>query len=277
MFTRGLRTAASCRGFAAAGLHARPMSATLLRPALRLPPLALNHPPRATAFSYITPKKLKEIAKLPLLERSEPARIEEVWQEFHSKKSSSVSAVLTSTEYATMISCGGESRMFVFPVPQVGGGFFSVLTQWQGPHCLVTYLEEFKKNPETASALLSLTMYDELLSAKQLALVRGDFTAGISKEEAQKLMMMIFRYYLDPEAYRKVYDFNNRPREFDIDTHMRNSQTEFMCLEAKVENNVNLGAEYINDLIRRAKQYQAETGDNLFANEQASFLELGKK
>ena len=74
-----------------------------------------------------------------------------------------------------------------------------------------------------------------------------------------------------------MYDFNNRPREFDVDGHMRESKIEWAGLKVVAEESVNVNAKYLNELMMRAHQYESNTGDNLFTGEQGSFLSLGKK
>ena len=112
--TRALRTAAvfaappQPRGAGFARCQAAPWNSP-----------SFQQPQRRSAFSCITPKTLAEITKLPLLEHSDPVRIKEVWQEFHAKKQSCVSATISPGEYGNLVSMGGESRMFVFPIPQV--------------------------------------------------------------------------------------------------------------------------------------------------------------
>ena len=46
-----------------------------------------------------------------------------------------------------------RSPVFIHPVFKGEGKFFMVISQFQDNHCLFTYLEDYKKNPQTAGAL----------------------------------------------------------------------------------------------------------------------------
>ncbi len=59
-----------------------------------------------------------------------------------------------------------------------------MLCQFQGRHCLVTYLEDFKTNPGGAQPFLTLTLFDDFVQKKGIALLRGEVTNQITREEA---------------------------------------------------------------------------------------------
>ena len=65
--------------------------------------------------------------------------------------------------------------MFVFPVPkQDDNSYFMLVCQNQQKSFILTYLEDFKRNPMSANPYLVLTLFDELVRGKGLALMRGD-------------------------------------------------------------------------------------------------------
>ena len=64
--------------------------------------------------------------------------------------------------------------MFVLPLSRPGGGFETLLLQWQLPVMLATSLEEFKQRGAAATPYLTVMHYDELGRDKGLVLVRGD-------------------------------------------------------------------------------------------------------
>jgi ATP11 protein len=61
-----------------------------------------------------------------------------------------------------------------------------VLIQFQGKHCLITYLEDYKANPAAAMPYSTLTLFDELVDKKGLVLIRGDVTNNLSRQEAMR-------------------------------------------------------------------------------------------
>lgn len=71
--------------------------------------------------------------------------------------------------------------MFIFPVRKGPNEFFMLVAQFQGRHCIFTYLEDFKRNPHGCEPYMAVTFFDDFLDRKQLVLVRGDFSAHLSK------------------------------------------------------------------------------------------------
>ena len=49
---------------------------------------------------------------------------------------------------------------------------------------MLTYLEDFKKNPISANPYMVITCFDELVRPKGVALIRGDVISQLSKDEA---------------------------------------------------------------------------------------------
>lgn len=125
------------------------------------------------------------------------------------------------------------------------GGFFTLLSQFQDKYCLFTYLDDYKANPATAQPYLTLTLYDDLVEDKGLALARADYGLLLGREvrqlpgawssvllsalltqpippsaqEATRLVLLLRRYYLDDERYKTVDTFNNVPQAFDINSY----------------------------------------------------------
>lgn len=84
-----------------------------------------------------------------------------------------------------------NAPMFIFPVPQGdagAGGYFTMVCQNQQKSFILTFLEDFKKNPTNAAPYLVLTLFDELVRVKQLALLRGDVINGMTQDEGATIM-----------------------------------------------------------------------------------------
>lgn len=131
-----------------------------------------------------------------------------------------------------------RSPIFVFPVNR-DGGFFNLLSQFQDQYCLMTYLEDYKKNPAMAMPYMTVTMYEDLLEDKGLVLVRADYGLHLSGnvrggepprapphtspflQEAKRILGLLQLYYTSPVHYELVNMFNNRPEEFDFDAYLR--------------------------------------------------------
>jgi len=65
------------------------------------------------------------------------------------------------------------------------GGYFTLLVQFQGKQCFMTYLEDYKTNAAGAQPYLTLTFFDDLLETKSLALLRGEVTNNLTRPEAK--------------------------------------------------------------------------------------------
>jgi hypothetical protein len=70
-----------------------------------------------------------------------------------------------------------------------GGGFFTLITQFQGRQCLVTYLENYKKDPAAAEPYITFTLFDELVARKGVALLRGEVTNQLTRDEGQRFVV----------------------------------------------------------------------------------------
>ena len=81
------------------------------------------------------------------------------------------------------------------------GKFFMVISQFQDNHCLFTYLEDYKKNPQTAGKqwcrmflestkkffwvtaepYMALSYFTDFADSKDVVLIRGDFSGHLNK------------------------------------------------------------------------------------------------
>ena len=70
--------------------------------------------------------------------------------------------------------------MFILPVKR-DSGHFIVVGQFKGRTTLITHLEDYKQNPNAADPYLTISVHDELVETKDIALVRGDFSDKLRK------------------------------------------------------------------------------------------------
>ncbi|GAB5356178.1 hypothetical protein AAMO2058_000268700 [Amorphochlora amoebiformis] len=175
-------------------------------------------PRRNLSFTYPSPRKLDDIVKLHIMAMEEPDKIVKVWTEFHDRKLGVASGVLRGRrKFEVLMQRARKSPFFVYPLKSETPGNFSVLmAQFQGKHCLMTGLEDYVEKKEEASPHLVVTFYDELLSEKDLVLVRTDIcNPGFSKESAEKMNSAIIKNYLTSSGYEIVDKFNHAPKEFE--------------------------------------------------------------
>lgn len=74
-----------------------------------------------------------------------------------------------------------RSKNFIFPVYR-DSGYMMVISQFQDMCFLLTYLEEYRKNPAAANPWMSVTLYDEFIPDKGIGLLRGDVSNQLTKK-----------------------------------------------------------------------------------------------
>ncbi|KAI9905624.1 hypothetical protein PsorP6_014101 [Peronosclerospora sorghi] len=62
-----------------------------------------------------------------------------------------------------------------------------MLCQFQQSFFLITYLEAFNENPSAAPPCVAVSLYDNLIVKKDLALIRSDVIHVLDKKESQLL------------------------------------------------------------------------------------------
>lgn len=141
-------------------------------------------------FSYPGPRKLADITKLPLLNAHNAQGVTEIWTEYHKQHASAIADTLSADEFGSMMQRSGRCPLFVIPIPREGG-FFTLISQFQGRQCLVTYLEDYKRDPANAQPYVTLTLFDELLEKKGLGLLRAEFTNQLTRDEGIRYVLLL--------------------------------------------------------------------------------------
>uniref|UniRef100_A0A0A9XSU6 30S ribosomal protein S20 n=1 Tax=Lygus hesperus TaxID=30085 RepID=A0A0A9XSU6_LYGHE len=92
-----------------------------------------------------------------------------------------------------------------------------IRTPTQQKSFLITYLEEYKRDPSQASLYLAITLYDELAS-KGIVLVRGDICApaSLSVEDSRRTVAVLLHMYLQDPLYTHIHSFNHMPDQVDF-------------------------------------------------------------
>lgn len=100
-------------------------------------------------------------------------------------------------------------------------GYFNVVSQNQDNSFIYTFLEEYKKDPVNAQPYLVITFFNELLFKKGIVLIRGDIVNELNQEESKRLLNMTIDFYTKEMLLKKVVDFNQFPRNFNFDNHIK--------------------------------------------------------
>ena len=183
--------------------------------------------PRAN-FTFPVPKQLNEVARVPLLKQESAVRIRELWLEQFKSRSDVVVGTLAKPEFEIFKANALACPMFIVPVMKGAdqSAYFNLLSQFQdGKHCLFTSLDAFKQNPNNASPMMVSTVYDELVTEKGVALLRGDIISqvDISRDDAVRILKFIRHMYIN--KFELVKKFNLQPRSFDYNEFLNCHKT----------------------------------------------------
>ena len=173
-----------------------------------------------TALTLGHVRKLDDIVKVDLLECEPAPIVKRIWEDYHKGTEQSWGITLDAPTYETMRGRLAESPMFIAPVTR-GKGFFTMAMQAKEKSLCFTFLEEFKKRPETAVPWLFATVHDDLVHSKGLALLRADFLPHvISKEESATAISRLISVYTT-DKYDRAWIFNHAPHRFDVAAYLR--------------------------------------------------------
>ena len=159
--------------------------------------------------------------RAPPPQAEEPSRVAEIWEAYHSERPGVAGAALAASEHAVVVQRAAESPLFVFPVRRERGHFL-LLSQYEPKSRIfaMTFLDDYKANPQLAPPWVSLHLFDELLQSKQLALARVEADASrLTTGEAEALLLLVRRYY-GTDSYDRAWTFNHAPRHFDMDAYL---------------------------------------------------------
>lgn len=177
---------------------------------------------------YPVPRNLKEVAKVPLLMQRDPLTITSLWKQQFERRNDVVTCVIDSQKYKQMTNNAKHSPMFVLPVHVDQLGSYNCVLQFvDNKSVLFTSIDSYKVNGiEKSAPYFIVTIFDELLDNKGIALVRGDIVnqKDVSKTNAQMLLRATVQFYTDLNLYKWVECFNHRSREFDFDEFRRQCQ-----------------------------------------------------
>lgn len=101
----------------------------------------------------------------------------------------------------------------MFPVHRGEGEFFTLISQFQMPHLIFTFLDDYRRSPERAEPYMAVTFFTDFMAKKDVVLVRGDFSGHLKVDDARRLLRLVEHYYV--REPRLVEQFNHEPDRFD--------------------------------------------------------------
>lgn len=101
-----------------------------------------------------------------------------------------------------------------------------IVSQFQTPnHFLLAFLEDYQMDPARAQPLLTISVFDDLVDSKDLALVRCDIiNRGIEEDEGYKLCKYLINDYSENEEFESVHTFNKKPESFNLDVFIKEKE-----------------------------------------------------
>lgn len=173
----------------------------------------------ALALGYV--RKLDDIVKLDMLEREPAPVVKQIWEDFHASRAEHSCGVAIDAKQSELLRKRlAESPMFIAPVRR-GAGFFVLAMQFKEKSLCFTFLDDFRKSPETAMPWLFATLYDDLVPTKGLTLLRADFVPNlITKGEAAGALSQLLTMYTS-DKYDRIWIFNHAPKHFKIEDYLQ--------------------------------------------------------
>lgn len=184
--------------------------------------IAKRHASDSLGFSWPVSRQLDGVVNMDLFITQTPEIIDQIWSDYHATSSTAIGLSISSAEHEKLKQRGSATPFFIHPVVR-DTGYFMMLSQFQDNAFLVTYLEDFKTNPQNAQPYMTVTIYDELQHSKDLVLVRSDICSltTINKQDSDFITRTLIQSYINDDMYQNVYNFNKHPQEFNFEKYIQ--------------------------------------------------------
>ena len=126
---------------------------------------------------YYILQKLEEIMKIELLESKSKEEIGQIWTQHLSTKEG-LCAVIPASTFQSMKDLYQVHKTFILPLPRKEGYEF-VVVQFSGNQAHFTTLINFQAHAENAPECLTLVHFVDLVEAKGIVLMKGDFNPNV--------------------------------------------------------------------------------------------------
>ncbi|XP_008336762.1 ATP synthase mitochondrial F1 complex assembly factor 1 [Cynoglossus semilaevis] len=168
-----------------------------------------------TSGGFTRNKTLSSIFNLELIQDKTGEEIAELWMKYYSTKDT-ISAVIPTQIYETIISRSQSCPMFLYALPQKEGYEF-FLGQWSGNELHLTSLINVQTLGENAPSQLILYHYPELKDNKGVVFMTAEMDPKfITVHQAQCLANQVQLFYgtQRQETFQLVETFNHQPADF---------------------------------------------------------------
>ena len=185
-------------------------------------------------FTPTLPSSLSDLIKPAMFADLTGPEAGKIWEDYHSDKPSSCGVSFASPSSISterVLSNASRSPFFIHPLFSPSDGSFSVLLVQFFPDSgifVLTDLDQYKANPETAQPVMMFACYADFEVDKNVVLVRGDVVgAAVGKDEAKFAIETIldkFNGADENEEGMGPYKFNHASNEFDVDKYVEETR-----------------------------------------------------
>ncbi|CZT99261.1 hypothetical protein PFAG_03733 [Plasmodium falciparum Santa Lucia] len=168
-------------------------------------------------FSLPCSRDLKNIVKLPLLEREDKYKIINIWKEKYKDNKYVISDYMDINKYEVIKNNCKNNSHFIIPFKN-NNGYITYYTQFIDSKLIfVTSLEYYNKHKSNSTPFITLHFFDEFKNKEIILSKIHIINPAISKYQAIKIYNNILSFYYDTNYFQYVKKFNNDSRNFNYD------------------------------------------------------------
>lgn len=168
-------------------------------------------------FTLPCSRELKNVVKLPLLEKESKEKIINIWREKFKEENHVIADYMSTNKYESIKKNIQRNSHFIIPLKKQNG-FLNFYSQFLDAKLVfITPLENYKKSKTNSIPQVTLNFFDELKN-KEIVLTKVHIiNNSILKQEAHKLYNLILAFYSDANLFNYVQKFNNDSRNFSYE------------------------------------------------------------
>ncbi|CDU16961.1 hypothetical protein YYC_03939 [Plasmodium yoelii 17X] len=168
-------------------------------------------------FSLPCSRELKNIVKLPLLEREDSNKIINIWRDKYKDNKYVIADYVNTSKYELVKKNCKNNAHFIIPCKNQNGyiNFYSQFVD--NKLVFITPLESYNKLRSNSVPYVTLNFFDELKN-KEIILTKLTIVNNtITKDQANKFYKYILSFYSDSNYFQYIKKFNNDSRNFNYD------------------------------------------------------------
>lgn len=177
----------------------------------------LNVERKRCYFTLPCSRELKNVVKLPLLEKESKEKIINIWREKFKEENHVIADYISTNKYESIKKNIKKNSHFIIPLKKQNG-FLNFYSQFLDAKLLfITPLEIYKKSKTNSIPHVTLNFFDELKNKEIILTKVHIINNSILKQEAHKLYNLILAFYSDANLFTYVQKFNNDSRNFSYE------------------------------------------------------------